>query len=349
MSVRKNLKTKKVKAIVLLSGGLDSALALKLVQQQGIDAIAVNFLSPFCTCDQKGRCFSREIAQKSGVPYKVVSKGKAYLKVVRKPKYGYGKGMNPCIDCRIYMLKKTRKLLTELGAKFVVTGEVLGQRPMSQHRKALSIIEKDAGLEGKILRPLSGKLFPITEPEKKGWIDRKKLLAVQGRSRKPQFDLARKLKVEEFACPAGGCLLTLKEFANKLKDLFEHKKKVTTNDVLLLKIGRHFRFGKNKIIVGRNEKENSILAKRKQKTDYIFEVPGWGSPISILQGKKNIEAIEFTARLTAMYSDCKDEKVRVKYGSKNPLKTIIVKPSSKVDSNRHNLTLQMKGSVAQDF
>ena len=156
----------KVKAIVLLSGGLDSTLALKLVQQQGVDIIAVNFFSPFCTCDQKGKCFSREIAQKSGVPYKAVSKGEGYLKIVRKPKYGYGKGMNPCIDCRIYMLKKVRKLLIELGAEFVVTGEVLGQRPMSQHKRALSIIEKEAGLEGKILRPLSGKLLPVTEAEK---------------------------------------------------------------------------------------------------------------------------------------------------------------------------------------
>ncbi len=342
--MRKNLKTEKVKAIVLLSGGLDSTLALKLVQQQGIDVIAVNFLFPFRTCDQKGRCFSKEIAQKFGVPYKVVSKGEEYLKVVRKPKYGYGKGMNPCIDCRIYMLKKTKKLLIELGAKFVVTGEVLGQRPMSQHRRALNLIEREAGLEGKILRPLSGKLLPVTEPEKKGWIDREKLLTVQGKSRKPQFDLARKLNVEEFACPAGGCLLTQNEFASKLRDLFEHKKKVTANDVLLLKVGRHFRFGKNKIMVGRNEGENKILAERKQKTDYIFEVPDWGSPISILQGKKSKEAIEFTAKLTAMYSDCKDEKVRVKYGSKSPLKTIIVKPSSKADSMRYNLTLQ-RGKV----
>jgi len=340
MSVRKNLKTKKVKAIVLVSGGLDSTLALKLVQKQSIDVIAVNFLSPFCTCDQKGRCFSRETAQKFGVPYKVVSKGGEYLKIIRKPKYGYGKGMNPCIDCRIFMLNKTRKLLAELGAEFIVTGEVIGQRPMSQHRKTLRIIEREAGLDGKILRPLSGKLLPITEPEKKGWIDRKKLQAVQGRSRKPQFDLARKLKIEEFACPAGGCLLTLKEFARKLRDLFEHKKKVTANDILLLKVGRHFRFGKNKIIAGRNEKENKILTERKQKTDYIFEVPDFGSPISILQGKRSKEVIEFTAKLTAMYSDCKEEKVMVKYGNKKPIKSIMVKPLSKAESRRYNLTLQ---------
>jgi len=339
MSVRKNLKTKKVKAIVLTSGGLDSTLALKLVQQQGIDVIAVNFLSPFCTCDQKGRCFSKEIAQKFGVPYKAMSKGENYLKIIRKPKYGYGKGMNPCIDCRIFMLRKAKRLLVELGAEFVVTGEVIGQRPMSQHKKTLRIIEKEAALEGKILRPLSGKLLPVTEAERKGWIDREKLLAVQGRSRKPQFDLARKLKVEDFACPAGGCLLTLKEFASKLRDLFEHKKKITAGDVLLLKTGRHFRFGNNKIIVGRNERENKILATRKQKTDYIFEVTEWGSPISILQGKKSKEAIEFTAQLTAKYSDCKDEKVTVKYGNKKPIKSIIVRPLGEAEGNRYNLTL----------
>lgn len=335
---------KRIKSIVLLSGGLDSALALKLLQEQGIEVIAVNFTSPFCTCDQKGKCFSREIANKFGVTYKVVDKGKDYLKIIRKPKYGYGKGMNPCIDCRIFMLKKAKKLMKELDAKFIATGEVLGQRPMSQYRKALEIIEKKAGLKGKILRPLSAKLLAPTEPEKKGWIDRDKLLAIEGRSRREQIYLAKRYGIDRYATAAGGCLLTHREFANKLRDLFEHKKRVTLNDIILLKIGRHFRFKNSKIIVGRNEQENKLLMQRKQKTDYIFEVPDYGSPIALLQGKKDKSTIQFAARLTAMYSDCKDEKVLVKYGRQKPIRSIIVEPLDKEDARRYNLSLKKMNS-----
>ncbi|UCE74510.1 MAG: hypothetical protein JSV56_02075 [Methanomassiliicoccales archaeon] len=331
---------KNIKSIVLLSGGLDSSLAMRLVIDQGIVVIAVKFTSPFCTCDQGGRCFSRVVAEKMGVPYRILVKGEDYLKVVRKPKYGYGKGMNPCIDCRIYMLRKANELMEELGAKFIVTGEVVGQRPMSQYRRALQIIEREAGLEGKIVRPLSAKLLPLTEPEKEGWVDRERFLSIKGRSRKEQIELAEGYEIEEYACAAGGCLLTHREFANKLKDLFKHKKRLTWRDIMLLKLGRHFRLGANKIIVGRNEQENNLLFKLKQKTDHIFEVPGCGSPMTLLQGEKSRLGVLFAARLTALYSDCQQDQVQVKYGRNNPFRAIIVQPLIREEANRYNLTLQ---------
>lgn len=330
---------KDIKALALLSGGLDSSLATKLILEQDINVTGIKFNSPFCNCDQKGRCYAKEIAEQFGIPFRIISKGEEYLEIIRNPKYGYGSGINPCIDCRIYMLSKARKIAEDSGANFIITGEVLGQRPMSQYKKALEIIESEAGLEGKILRPLSAKHLPETEPEIKGWVDRKKLLAIQGRSRKIQLAKAKEIGIDEFACAAGGCLLTQREFANKLNDLFKHKKQVTWYDASLLKIGRHFRSRKNKIVVGRNELENKVLISRKDETDYIFEVPDYGSPITILQGVKSKEAILTAARLTAKYSDCDEEKILVKYGRSKPIKSIIVKSLTQEEADKLNLTV----------
>jgi len=306
-------KGKRTKAVALISGGLDSTLAVKLVLDQGIDVEAVNFVSPFCLC-RKGGCGALEVAKNLNIPLKTITVGEEYLRIVRKPKFGYGKNMNPCIDCRIFMLKKAKKYAEEMGASFIFTGEVLGQRPMSQHRKTLGIIEKEAGLKGKILRPLSAKLLPPTEVEKKGLISRETLLGIEGRSRKKQIRLAQELKVTEYSCPGGGCLLTYREFTSKLKDLFEHKKRISLKDVRLLKIGRHFRFGKNKIIDGRNEAENGLLLQMKMTNDYCFEAQDTGSPITLLQGPKTRTAVKRAAELTAYYSDRKQSVVSVKFG-----------------------------------
>jgi len=302
-----------MKALALLSGGLDSTLATKLILEQGIEVEAINFVSPFCLCG-KGGCGAVAVAKKFNIPIKIISQGKEYLKIIRNPPHGYGRNMNPCIDCRIFMLKQARKYAKKTGASFIFTGEVLGERPMSQHRQALDIIEKEAGLEGKIVRPLSAKLLPETEAEKKGWVNREKLMDIRGRSRKRQIETAEKFSITDYPCPAGGCLLTCKEFADKLRDLLMHKKRVTLEDVRLLKVGRHFRFGENKIIVGRNEDENKTLLQSKQKYDYYFEAQGCGSPIALLQGRKTREAVEKAARLTAYYSDQKTGEVRVKFG-----------------------------------
>lgn len=315
------------KAIGLLSGGLDSTLAVRMMMEQGIDVVAVNFTSPFCTCTSRGcRHEASRIAEELDIDIKVIPVGAEYLRIVRKPKHGYGRNMNPCIDCRIFIFQKAGKIMRELGADFVFTGEVLGQRPMSQRMAAMKIIEKESGLEGLILRPLSAKHFRPTIPERKGVVDREKLLAIQGRGRKPQMAMAASRGMEDYHCPAGGCILTNREFADKLGDLLAHKKRVTKRDLGLLRIGRHFRSGRNKIIVGRDEKDNRMLMALKQKTDYVLEVPGCGSPVTLLQGDKNPKIIGFAASLTARYSDCQDNEITVKYGRDRPVRSIIVRP-----------------------
>ena len=313
----------KVKALALLSGGLDSTLATELILKQGIDVVAMNFTSPFCLC-KKGGCGATEAATQLGVPLKVVNVGDEYLKMVRKPKHGYGRNMNPCIDCRILIVKKAKKYAKEIGASFIFTGEVLDERPMSQHFKAMKIIEEEAGLKGRILRPLSARLLPETVIEKKGLVNRKNLLDFHGRSRKPQIKLAKEFNIKDYPCPAGGCLLTYKEYANKLRDLFKHKKRCSMADVTLLKVGRHFRLGENKIIVGRNEAENRILTAKKARNDYCFEVPDIGGPITVLQGAKTKKAVRTAAALTAFYSDAKSGKVNVNFGRENLNKSVIV-------------------------
>ncbi len=319
-----------MKALALLSGGLDSALAVKVIQQQGIDVVAVNFASPFCLCG-KGGCGAPGLAKQLGIPLRVVSVGQDYIKMLRKPQYGYGRNMNPCIDCRIFMFKKALGMAKNTGASFLFTGEVLNERPMSQHIKALKIIEKETGLDGKILRPLSAKLLPETEAEKRGWVDREKLLGISGRSRKEQIQLAKDLDIRDYPCPAGGCLLTYREFAAKVRDLFKHKKRVTVGDINLLKVGRHFRFRKSKIVVGRNEAENGQLLRLKGKSDYFFEVPDCGSPIALLQGPKTKAAVAKAAGLTLRYSDRKGGEAVVNYGREKVDASITVSPADHLE------------------
>jgi tRNA U34 2-thiouridine synthase MnmA/TrmU len=302
-----------MKALGLFSGGLDSALAIKLIQDQGIEVVALNFVSSFCTCIGEG-CSIANMGKKLGVKVKLMSKGQDYLKIVKHPKHGYGKNINPCIDCKIYIMKKAKKYAKEIGAKFIFTGEVLGQRPMSQHYKTLMLIEKEAGLKGKLVRPLCAGLLPETEAEKKGWIDRKKLLQFQGRRRTPQIDLAKKYKIDGFMCGGSGCKLTDKEYTKKLKDLFKHKKRIKVKDITLLKFGRHFRIGENEIIVGKNKFDNEKILSLKNKSDLIFEVKEFVGPTTILKGKPSKKVIEIAASLTARYSDADKDKVLVKYG-----------------------------------
>ncbi len=325
----------KVKAVALLSGGLDSILATKLMLNQDVEVTAVNFISAFCSC-AKDNLGAPEAAKQLGVPLKVIELGDEYLKIIRKPNHGYGKNMNPCIDCRIYMLKKAKKYAKEVSANFIFTGEVLDERPMSQHFNALKLVEEESGLKGKILRPLSARLLPETTIERKGLVDRKKLLGIRGRSRKPQIKLAEEFNIRFYPSPAGGCFLTCQEYAEKLRDLFKHKKRCSMADAALLKIGRHFRLGKNKIIVGRNETENNILKAKKSKSDYYFEVLNAGSPITVLQGVKTKKGITTAAALTAFYSDTKSAEVTVNFGreSLNRCISVLVPSQAEVKNLR---------------
>ncbi|MEW5766221.1 MAG: hypothetical protein AB1797_01170 [bacterium] len=298
------------KAVALLSGGLDSTLAVKVLLDQGIEVTALNFLSPFCRCNSKTGCRleSRKVAEKLGIELKVTGLGKDYLEIVKSPPHGYGKNMNPCIDCRILMLKKAKEYMEESGASFLITGEVLGQRPMSQHKQAMRLIEREAGIEGLILRPLSAKLLEPTTMEKLGLIDRQKLLDISGRSRKPQMQLAIDYGLKDYPCPAGGCLLTDPGFAKRLKDHLKYSDELSFNDVELLKIGRHFRpSNSTKIIVGRNKEENDRLLQLVRGEDVIFKVADYVGPLVISRGRVNGEIIPLAAGITVRYSDAPAE------------------------------------------
>ncbi|MFH1787080.1 MAG: hypothetical protein ABH829_05530 [archaeon] len=326
---------KKVKAVGLLSGGLDSTLAAKMVLDQGIDVVALNFTSPFCTCSREGRCESAEAAEHLGIELKAMPKGDDYIHVIRNPKHGYGKNMNPCIDCRIYILKKAKDFAKEIGADFIFTGEVLDQRPKSQHRRALEIIERESGLKGKLLRPLSAKLLAETEVEKKGLIDRKKLGDMHGRSRKRQMEMADDINLVDYHCAGGGCLLTEKRIAKRVRDFLDHNADAKMRDMWLLKYGRHFRVGENKIIVGRDEGENKKLLAFKKENDFVFEIKGVGSPIVVLQGRKGKKAIEMAARLAARYSDAKGEEVIVGYLAGKKHHKIRVSPARREEIEKY--------------
>jgi len=285
--------------VAMISGGLDSALAARLMLNQGIAVHGLYLAMSWGCCDKEKAVAS---ARQLGVPLMVLSVGEAYLDVIRSPKYGYGTAMNPCVDCRIYMFKIAGQYMRELGAGFVVTGEVLGQRPMSQRRKPLELIEAESGLEGLLLRPLSAQQLEPTLPELLGVVDRARLLGVSGRSRQEQLALAREQGVTEFSTPAGGCLLTDEHFARKTKDLFAHEQRPTTKDMELLTIGRHFRLtADTKIILGRNELEN-LLLEGHADAGYSCVRPKFPGPSALIAGEDTDEAQEVALQLIVQHT-----------------------------------------------
>jgi tRNA U34 2-thiouridine synthase MnmA/TrmU len=300
----------KKKGLALLSGGLDSTLAVKAMVDQGVDIEAVHFTTPFCNCD---KCSVDQVGEQFNVPVHHIFMGQDFLDLVADPPHGYGSQMNICIDCRITMFRKAKELGDEIGAEFYVTGEVLGQRPFSQRRNAMKLIEAEAGLERKILRPLSAKLMGETEVEEEGVVDRDSLYAIQGRRRIPQMELAEELGVYDYPCPSGGCLLTDPQFAKKLRDYIHHEGKPKLEDMIFLRLGRHFRLGRARAIVGRNEKENNVLSALAERRGLPrFEVKGHMGPVSILVGDAESETVETMAAITARYSDApRDEVVDV--------------------------------------
>ena len=324
------------KAVALLSGGLDSNLAIRMMQEQGVEVEAIAVKTPFCDFDCGKGCGHRvqEVALELGIKLKTVYFGEEYLKMLKNPKYGYGSGMNPCIDCRGMMYNAAKEHMEKTGADFIITGEVLGQRPMSQNGNALKIIENETQTNGKIVRPLSFRHLPLTEAESKGLIKREKLGDIKGRSRKGQLQLAKKFDISDPPNAAGGCLLTDPAFSIRVRDLYDHTTNGTPdmNDIELLKIGRHFRLSENtKLIVGRNKMENEILDSLKLDNDIIIEASNFAGPTCILRTKKQLPSaekeIEIAASTALRYSDSpKDKLSSVRIKSSKDVKEIQVFP-----------------------
>lgn len=321
------------KTVALLSGGLDSILAAKLMIEQGIEVEAVNYHIAFAACGgnpEEGA--AAKAAKTLNIPLKIFDITEEYLETFENPKHGYGANINPCIDCKIFMLKKAKEYMEEIGASFLVTGEVLGERPMSQRRDALNIIERDAGVKGILLRPLSAKLLKPTIPEEKGLVDRNKLLDIRGRGRRPQMELAKKFGIKEYPSPAGGCLLTDAGFTRRVRDIMKHGE-LSVNNLKILTVGRHFRLSKHsKLVVGRDKEENEILESLVKREDILFKLKDHEGPFSVLRGEVSEGLINLAAGIAAYHTRFKKEgSLRLDYwktgdGGK---KTISIEPESK--------------------
>jgi len=326
---------KKKKVVALLSGGLDSQLAIKMMQEQGFDVSAVAIKTPFCDFDCGRGCgFEiRERADDLDVNLKTVYLGDEYIEMLKKPKHGIGAGFNPCVDCRSMMFDAAKKHMEEIGAEFIISGEVLGQRPMSQHAPALRTIENESDLVGKIVRPLSAALLPETDPEKDGLIKRENLGMIRGRTRRGQLDMAKKYGIENPPNAGGGCLLTEPHFGIKAKDLFSHTKNPTINDIDLLKIGRHFRLDEEtKFIVGRNKDENEMIKAIALPGDILLEAKDFVGPVSILRGSNAKQHLKFASSITLRYSDAPNNEQAIVSIRDNDLVEEIASKSAEEDS-----------------
>jgi tRNA U34 2-thiouridine synthase MnmA/TrmU len=312
-----------IRALCLLSGGLDSRLAARLLLAQGIEVQGVTFCSIFF-----GARAGEQAARQLGIPLLIEDFTPTILAILAHPKHGFGAGMNPCIDCHIAMVRRAGELMRERGFQFVSTGEVLNQRPMSQHRKALQQVAAESGVGDYLLRPLSARLLPETEPEKRNWVDRERLLALEGRNRKPQMALAREFGITDYPQPAGGCLLTDPAYGKRLKDLKTHEG-LDIVPILRLRLGRHFRVGKVRVIVGRNQAENEQLEKERNTGEYLLKARDIPGPSAILPPGATEDELQQAAALCAHYSDfIPGQPVIMEIQSSQGLQTLAILPAA---------------------
>ena len=296
------------KALGLLSGGLDSSLAALCLKRQGVDVTAICFVTPFF-----GSSKAELAAKQMDIPLIIENISEVHLAMLKKPRYGYGKNMNPCIDCHAMMFRIAGEIMAERGFDFLFSGEVLGQRPMSQNSDALRSVANYSGHPDRILRPMSAKLLPITTIEEQGLVNREQLLDIQGRSRKPQEALAREWELTDFPSSGGGCLLTEIHFSDRLRDLFVHQPDCTVNDVELLKIGRQFRLSEqSKLTLGRHQKDNDSIRNAANSAYIILRTPGVSGPLGLVSGQPSEKDLQTAGAILASYGKAKDQaKVEV--------------------------------------
>jgi len=333
---------KKTKAVALYSGGLDSTLAVLVMQKQGIEVTAITFMNHFgCDISDKSSCSKDPFAAsvKFGFKVKLSHLSDKFLEIVKNPKHGHGKNMNPCLDCRILMLREAKVFMDMIGADFLITGEVVGQRPMSQRKDCFPMIDKAADVKGLVVRPLCGKILPPTSAEEKGLIKRELMYDFNGRSRKSQMELAAELGLTEYPSPAGGCLLTEPNYSYKLKDLLEHNSDPGYKDINFLRLGRQFRFSPDcKIFVGRHKDENEAMKAIADPDDIMMRVEGCGSPNVMILGNVTDEAIELAASMCARYSDAKNSpEVRVTVTKGDETYHLTVKPAENAVLDKYRI------------
>ncbi len=321
-----------LKAIGLMSGGLDSSLAVKIIKDLNVDVYGIHFVLPW---HLKPNPLVVAMAAQLQVPLKIFHFGEEFLNLVKTPKYGYGKAINPCMDCHAYQLKKAKDYMLQIGAEFIFTGEVLGQRPMSQLTHSLKKVEMESDLKGLLLRPLSAKHLPLTRVEEQGKIDREKLFDFSGRGRSGLLGLGRQYGLTHFIPTGGGCLLADKNFANRLRDLFQHGY-ANLNEVVLLTVGRHFRLSpQHKMIVGRDDAENTKLIDCASDNDLIFQMPNDMGPVVILTGKDpSAQMRSLAASAIRRYSKFRYTGIELTYWPKNnptALTTITAEPIAEND------------------
>lgn len=299
-----------MKAIALFSGGLDSALAIKIIQEQNIEVEGVYINIGFESNKEKDIQLQK-LADELNIKLTIINTQKEYIKnILFNPVYGYGKNFNPCIDCHAHMIRVAKEYMKKVDAKFIISGEVVNQRPMSQRKIALNLVNKLSNANNLVLRPLSAKLLPPTLPEINKWVDREKLFAISGRDRKIQLKLAKKYNLENFKSPSGGCLLTDINFSKRLKD-FSKYLPFGVNEIDILKVGRHFNIDGFKIIISRNEKENKILKEYKGDLFYKMYPINFPGPIGLIQKETNKNIKEFAANILISYTKVNEGEVKI--------------------------------------
>jgi tRNA U34 2-thiouridine synthase MnmA/TrmU len=322
-------ENKTIRAVGLCSGGLDSILAALVLRDQGIDVHWVSFETPFFSADK-----ARKASKAVDIPLTVRTITPVYMEMMRAPETIFGKNMNPCMDCHALMFRLAGEFMDEQGYEFLFSGEVLGQRPMSQNRTSLRYVEKHSGYDGYILRPLSAKSLPETIAEKEGWVDRERLLGISGRSRKIQMQLAEQYGITDFPAPAGGCLLTDKIFSRRLRDLFDHQDAIAENDLELLKFGRHLRLDpETKIVVGRTRQDNDKIGRWcDPKVDSVLKAERFPGPLVIMPAGGSEPMLMLAASICAGYSKAPDDQptaVSVQQGCKRRKVTVLGIPPAK--------------------